>query len=102
MNTEELIAHGNQCRADHNPEGALAYYAQAFTQDRHSAGAFCNYGNVLRECGDPLGGIPFLQRSIQLDPTNVTTQFNLAVAYLLSGDYTRGWAQYEWRWKYEH
>ena len=102
MNTELLIAHGNQCRDENNPEAALAHYAQAFTQDRYSAGAFCNYGNVLRESGDPEGAIPFLQRSIQLDPTNITAQFNLAVAYLLMGDYTRGWPQYESRWKYEH
>ena len=102
MDTEHLVAHGNTCREQHNPEGALAYYAQAMTQDRNHAGAFNNYGNVLRESGDPLGGIPFLQRAIQLDPTNVTAQFNLAVAYLLSGDYARGWTQYEWRWKYEH
>jgi tetratricopeptide (TPR) repeat protein len=52
-------------------------------RDRNHAGAFNNYGNVLRECGDPAGGIPFLQRAIQLDPTNVTAQFNLAVAYYL-------------------
>jgi hypothetical protein len=102
MDTEHLVAHGNTCREQHNPEGALAYYAQALAQDRHHAGAFNNYGNVLRECGDPLGGIPFLQRAIQLDPNNVTAQFNLAVAYLLSGDYARGWPQYEWRWRYEH
>jgi tetratricopeptide (TPR) repeat protein len=102
MDTEHLVAHGNTCREQHNPEGALAYYAQAMTQDRNHAGAFNNYGNVLRESGDPLGGIPFLQRAIQLDPSNVTAQFNLAVAYLLSGDYARGWPQYEWRWRYEH
>jgi len=102
MNTELLIAHGNQCREENNPEAALAYYAQAFIQDRYSSGAFCNYGNVLRECGDPDGAIPFLQRSIQLDPNNITSQFNLAVAYLLKGDYTHGWPQYEWRWRYEH
>jgi hypothetical protein len=102
MDTEHLVAHGNTCREQHNPEGALAYYVQAMAQDRHHAGAFNNYGNVLRECGDPLGGIPFLQRAVQLDPSNVTAQFNLAVAYLLSGDYARGWPQYEWRWRYEH
>jgi hypothetical protein len=102
MNTELLIAHGNQCREERRPEEALAYYAQAFTQDRHSAGAFCNYGNVLRECGEPDAAIPFLQRSIQLDPTNITAQFNLAVAYLLAGNYEQGWPQYENRWNYEH
>ena len=102
METELLIATGNQCRTDRNPEGALAHYAQAFIQDRTHAGAFCNYGNVLRECGDPVGAIPFLQRSIQLDPSNPVSQFNLAVAYLLAGDYQKGWSQYETRWNYEH
>ena len=102
METELLIAHGNTAREQYQPEQALAYYAQALTQDRHHAGAFNNYGNVLRECGDPQAGIPFLQRAIQLDPNSVTAQFNLGVAYLLAGDYARGWAQYESRWSYEH
>jgi tetratricopeptide (TPR) repeat protein len=102
MDTEHLVAHGNTAREQYQPEQALAYYAQALTQDRHHAGAFNNYGNVLRECGEPEAGIPFLQRAIQLDPKNITAQFNLGVAYLLSGDYTRGWSQYETRWNYEH
>ena len=102
METEQLIDLGNKCREENNPEGALAYYAQAFAQDRNSASAFNNYGNVLRECGDPLGAIPFLQRSIQLAPAHPTAQFNLAVAYLLAGDYKQGWNQYETRWNYEH
>jgi hypothetical protein len=102
METELLVAHGNQCREDNNPEGALACYVQAMAQDRRHAGAFNNYGNVLREAGDPAGAIPFLQRAIQLDPSNSTAQFNLAVAYLLNGDYKNGWPQYESRWRYEH
>ena len=102
MHTEELIALGNQAREDNNPEQALSYYVQAMAQDRNSASAFNNYGNVLRESGDPAGAIPFLQRSIQLAPAHPTAQFNLAVAYLLMGDYARGWAQYETRWNYEH
>jgi hypothetical protein len=102
MHTEELIDLGNQAREANNPELALTYYAQAMTQDRNSASAFNNYGNVLRECGDPAGGIPFLQRSIQLAPEHPTAPFNLAVALLLAGDYSRGWTQYEARWNYEH
>ena len=102
MDTELLIAHGNTAREENNPELALKYYAQALTEDRHSASAFNNYGNVLRELGDPVGAVPFLQRSIQLAPTHPTAQFNLAVAYLLAGDYARGWPQYETRWNYEH
>jgi hypothetical protein len=102
MNTEQLIEAGNTCREQSNPEGALKNYAQALTQDRHSASAFNNYGNVLREIGEPDAAIPFLQRSIQLVPAAATPNFNLAVAYLLSGDYSRGWSQYEHRWNFEH
>jgi hypothetical protein len=102
MTTEELIEAGNACREQNDPEEALRNYAQALTQDRNSASAFNNYGNVLREIGEPEGAIPFLQRSIQLVPSAVTPNFNLAVAYLLAGDYARGWPQYEHRWNFEH
>ncbi len=102
INLEQLINAGNQARADNNPEQALAYYIQAIAHNRNLAAAWNNYGNVLRECGDPLGAIPFLQRAIQLEPENPTAHFNLAVSYLLAGDYEKGWPQYETRWNYEH
>ena len=102
MTAEELIQAGTDCREQNNYKGALSYYAQAFIQDRHSASAFNNYGNVLREIGEPKGAIPFFQRAIQLAPSAPTPNFNLAVAYLLAGDYARGWPQYEHRWNFEH
>jgi len=105
MNAQELqqlIELGNQARADRDPEKALACYATVFTHDRNSATAFNNYGNVLREVGEPAGAIPFLQRSIQLEPAMSTARFNLAVSLLLLGDYENGWKMYESRWQYEH
>jgi len=98
----DLIEQGNQYRADQEPEQSLKCYAQALVEDPDNAAAFCNYGNVMRELGHPQRAIPFLQHSILLDPANVTAQFNLAVAYLLMGDYARGWTQYETRWQFEH
>lgn len=102
MDPQLLIEQGNQFRNNNQPEQALACYAQAFAVNRKLGAAFNNYGNVLREVGEPEAAIPFLQRAIQLEPHNVTAQFNLSVAYLLSGDLARGWPQYEWRWQYEH
>jgi hypothetical protein len=102
MDINQIIEQGNQYRADNQPEAALQCYAEAMRQDRQSAAAFNNYGNVLREVGEPEGAIPFLTRSIQLDPNNITAQFNLAVAHLLSGNYAQGWPAYEVRFNYEH
>jgi hypothetical protein len=102
MNSNELIEQGNQLRAQQEPEQALACYAQAFVSDPDSAAAFNNYGNVMRELGHPARAIPFLQHAAVLDPKNITTRFNLAVTYLLKGDYSQGWPAYEARWDYEH
>jgi tetratricopeptide (TPR) repeat protein len=102
MNTEQLLEQGNQHRADHHPEQALTCYAQIFGQDFNHGAAFNNYGNVLREMGYPERAIPFLHAAHDIDPANVTAEFNLAVAYLLKGDYNLGWKYYESRWRYEH
>lgn len=102
MNSVELIELGNQKRAEHLPEEALKFYAQAFVMEPNQAAAWNNYGNVIRECGYPERAVPFLQHAAILEPNNITAHFNLAVTYLLMGDYDRGWKQYEYRWQFEH
>jgi len=102
METEQLIAQGNTHRQRHQPDLALACYAQAFVQDYTSASAFNNYGNVMREMGFPDRAQPFLEHAIRIDPKNETARFNLAVCYLLQGNYKSGWLAYEDRWRFEH
>jgi hypothetical protein len=102
MNAEQLVEAGNQCRSENNPGQALLYYAQAYTKDPDNFSAWNNYGNVLRECGRPDRAIPFLETALKIIPDQPTANFNLAVAYLLTGDYARGWPQYETRWNFEH
>ena len=98
----QLIEEGNRLRGENRPDQALKCYMLAMVQDTNSAAAFNNYGNVMRECGHPRRGIPFLQYAIEADPNSVTAKFNLAVSYLILGDYERGWPAYESRWQYEH
>jgi hypothetical protein len=102
MNINQTLEQGNQHRADHQPELALKCYAAILGEDFNHGAAFNNYGNVLREMGYPARAIPFLHAARDIDPSNVTAEFNLAVAYLLKGDYKNGWKYYESRWRYEH
>jgi hypothetical protein len=102
MNINQTLEQGNQHRADHQPELALKCYAAVLGEDFNHGAAFNNYGNVLREMGYPARAIPFLHAARDIDPSNVTAEFNLAVAYLLKGDYENGWQHYESRWRYEH
>jgi len=98
----KLIEEGNRLRGENRPDQALKCYMLAMCHDPDSSAAFNNYGNVLRECGQARRGIPFLEHAIILDPTSITAKFNLAVSYLIQGDYARGWPAYEARWEYEH
>ena len=102
MNVEQLVNAGNQLREENQPLQALAHYAQAFIIDPDNFSAWNNYGNVLRECGRPDRAVAFLQNALAIAPDQPTANFNLAVAYLLMGDYERGWPQYESRWRFEH
>lgn len=102
MNVEQLVDAGNRLREENQPLQALAQYAQAFTADPDNFSAWNNYGNVLRECGRPDRAIPFLETAIKIWPDQPTANFNLAVAYLLNGNYQQGWTQYESRWNFEH
>lgn len=102
MQTNTLVAQGNELRSQRRYEDALRCYAQAFVEDRTNSAAWNNYGNVIREIGHPDQGIPFLEMALRLKPDDTVAAFNLAVCYLLMGDYKRGWAAYESRWNYEH
>jgi len=102
MTHDELLAHGNHFRSISEPDKALACYAQAFIQNPDMGSAYNNYGNVVREMGHPERAIGFLLNAIAINPNDSVAQFNLAVAYLLSGDLDRGWKQYEKRWQFEH
>lgn len=102
MNAEQLVEAGNRLREENKPLEALVNYAQAFTLDPDNFSAWNNYGNVIRECGRPDRAIPFLETALKLWPEQPTANFNLAVSYLLMGDYERGWPQYEHRWRFEH
>ncbi len=102
MTLIELFEQAAHFRATSRPKDAIDLYAQAFAQFPDLGSAYTNYGNVIREMGHPERAIRFLQCAIDIDPTDSIAQFNLAVAYLLSGDLTRGWEQYEKRWQFEH
>jgi len=102
MTADELIEQGNALRAQVRPWEALQCYGQAFLINPDHFSAWNNYGNVLRELGQPRRAIPFLQHAQAIDPTNTVAPFNLAVALLLAGDLAQGWPAYESRWNFEH
>lgn len=69
----------------------------AATLDESFAEPHVLRGNYYMERGDFDQAESWYQRARSLDADNRNANWNLALIWLLQGDYARGWAQFEWR-----
>jgi tetratricopeptide (TPR) repeat protein len=60
-----------------------------------------NLADALTLQGRP-EGLALFERLIAEQPASPDAHWNASTAFLLHGDYTRGWQEYEWRWKSRH
>jgi Tfp pilus assembly protein PilF len=77
---------------------AVAAYEQAIALGRPKA-VYANLGIARAELGDIAGALACGNKAVEAEPDNAQSHFSLAITLLLSGDFQRGWAEYEWRWK---
>lgn len=81
----------------HQPQLALACYEKARSLGASGAELFNNLGYVLRELGRLPEAISCYDQAIALQPDFPLARFYRALARLLTGDYVRGWPEYETR-----
>ncbi len=91
---------GNEFRNDLKFEEAIDAYRRALRLKPDFADAHLNLGASLQETEPTLQpAIDAYEKAISLQPDFATAHWNLGFALLLSGDYPRGLAEYEWRLK---
>jgi tetratricopeptide (TPR) repeat protein len=56
-------------------------------------------GNTLRVMKRHREALEAFERVLEIDPDDVDTHFSRAFVYLITGDFARGWPEYEWRWR---
>ena len=78
---------------------AAACYARALLLHPDFAGAQTNLANIHHDEGFVDAAIAGYDRALTIDPNCAEAGFNRALACLRKGDFARGWAEYEWRWK---
>jgi tetratricopeptide (TPR) repeat protein len=78
---------------------ALASYDRAIKLDPGAIAAHYNRGNVLRVLGRQDEALTCFERAIALNPGHASAHYNAGLTLLQSGDYHRGFAEFEWRWK---
>ncbi len=77
---------------------AVASYRQALRLNP-DAETYANLGKALQDQGLLDDAIVSFERAVELAPGNAPAHFRLGEALMLKGDFTRGAAEYEWRWK---
>lgn len=96
---EAWLNRGNALRELGQFSAALQSYDRALALNADYALAHLNRGNALSELRQLPGALASYDRAIQLDPGMAEAHFNRSIAWLTCGDFTRGWRDYEWRWK---
>jgi hypothetical protein len=76
---------------------AVARYRSALDLTPEIAAWHNNLGRQLFVCGQVDSAMHAFERAFALDPSLPEAHFNRAIALLVSGDFARGWPEYEWR-----
>jgi tetratricopeptide (TPR) repeat protein len=98
---EALYNRGGALRDLQRPVEALASYEAALAIKPDHADALNNRGLALAELQRGAEAIASYDRAIALRPDFTEAHWNRGWAYLLSGDFERGWPDFEWRWGIE-
>jgi hypothetical protein len=56
-------------------------------------------GHALLSRGDPAAALAAFGEAVEAGGDNPEAHVSRAMTWLLLGDYARGWAEYEWRWR---
>jgi tetratricopeptide (TPR) repeat protein len=81
-------------------DAALGAFREALAAAPQHGQARANLGLALRDLGRPDEAIGQLEAALRASPHDAELLWNLAVMRLASGDFARGWEDYEKRWQH--
>jgi len=94
-----LYNRGNALRALGRLDEALAAYESAVATAPGYVPALLNRGIALAAFNRHADALASYSRLLAIQPDHAEAHFNSALSLLTLGDYPRGFAEYEWRWK---
>jgi Flp pilus assembly protein TadD len=80
-------------------EGAAAAFREALRLKPGYPEANWNLAYVLRALGDTEAALACYREHLRLAPEDADGHLAQALTWLMTGDYERGWPEYEWRWR---
>ena len=90
---------GIALREEGRLEEAIAAYRRCLEMKPDYAEGHSNLAVALSAMGKPDEAVAAYRRAIQIKPDFAEAHHNLSLVLLLRGDLTKGWKEYEWRWR---
>ncbi len=90
---------GNTVREQNDFEKAETFYREAVNLKPRYGAALGNLADLLFDKGDREVAMEHYDRAVQCSPKNAQLRLNRAVAALSLGDTSKGWREYEWRFR---
>jgi tetratricopeptide (TPR) repeat protein len=81
------------------PDEALSHFRKAVSINPEFSQAYYNLALYHQDRNMPDEAVLYYEKAIRHRPDYVDAHWNMACALLLSGNFERGWKEYEWRWK---
>jgi tetratricopeptide (TPR) repeat protein len=81
------------------PEPALAAFDAAVAAAPRHVGAWTNRGRALQALNRHGDAVASFEKSVAIDKNFADAHSNMALSLLTVGELSRGFAEYEWRWK---
>jgi tetratricopeptide (TPR) repeat protein len=97
--TDALYNRGNALHDLKRFDEALACYDRLLPLRPNDGNTFNNRGKILKELNRYDEAFACSARALALLPENIVAHCNESLMRLLTGDFTRGFLEYEWRWK---
>jgi tetratricopeptide (TPR) repeat protein len=98
MRVDVLYNRGNALLDLDRLEDAIQAYDRVLARMPDHAKAWGNRGRALQSLNRPAEAVLCFDKALAADKENANARFNMALALLSSGDYARGFREYEWRW----
>jgi tetratricopeptide (TPR) repeat protein len=99
QNVEALYNRGTALLELERHEQALATFDAALAIAPQHAGAWTNRGRALQALNQHAEAARSFEKAIAIDTNFADAHSNLALSLLTLGQLSRGFAEYEWRWK---
>ena len=94
-----LYNRGNALRDLGREREAIESYDHALAAVPQHAGALRNRGLALAALNRHEDAVASYAKAIAINPDDADAHFDASLSLLTLGDYPRGFAEYEWRWK---